>query len=94
MGSTITLSRLEAYDRSRNNVFNDALGAEEYSWYGWNKWEGSTKDTWNLIGRLTWSEDGGNLDWWNDRTLSCWLGPGYVHFTTYNFCQNGCDDFN
>jgi len=53
------------------------------------------KDTWNLIGRLTWDDvDNENLNWWADRTLSVWAGPGYFHYTTYTYKSNCCDDFN
>jgi hypothetical protein len=43
---------------------------------------------------MTPAETNGNADWWADRTLTVWAGPGYLHFTTYNFCQRGCDNFN
>lgn len=53
-GKTVTINRGEGYDRSRNFIFDDATGAEEYGWYGWARYNGY-KDGWNLIGRLTWS---------------------------------------
>lgn len=98
-GKTVQISRDETYDKSRNFLYNDAVGAEEYSFYGWNKHEGwKSRGTdlsgFNLIGRLTWSENTGNADWWNDRILLIFQGPWYLQFSTYNFCQNGCDDFN
>jgi len=46
------------------------------------------------MGRLTIQEDAGNANWWGDRTLVVWAGPGYFHFTTYDFCFNGCDNWN
>lgn len=93
-GKTVTLNRAQNYDKSRNTIIPDVNGAEEYSWYGWSRYEGY-KDYWNLIGRLTWEDVGvGNADWWADRTLSVWAGPDFIHFTTYTFDRYGNDDYN
>lgn len=34
------------------------------------------------------------MNWWADRTLAAFAGPGYIHLSTYNFCAKGCDSFN
>lgn len=34
------------------------------------------------------------MDWWGDRTLACWAGPGYIHFATNTYGDKGNDNFN
>lgn len=89
----ISTVRSQNYDKSTSSDHTTA-GAFEYGWYGWSKWVPAYKDTWNLIMRFSHHENGGDADWWGDRTLNVWAGPGYLHFTTYNYCYNGCDDWN
>jgi hypothetical protein len=77
--------------------FDEYEGADEYSVYGWGKWDRS--DAWygwhNLI-RLTQNDPsyGGNAENPGDRTLAIWVGPGFFHFTTYTEFYKGGDNWN
>lgn len=73
------------------------MGAEEYAWWGWFKWEEPAwRDTWHIMMRLSLMENHIDASYLGDRTLNLWLNPNgeYLHFSTFNVQHNGGDDVN
>nr|AWX67867.1 carboxy-terminal crystallin fold protein [Philasterides dicentrarchi] len=84
-----------------NNInkwtFEGLNGVQEYAVYGWVKWDFiQGKQPWHNIYRFSGMKEGmiQNMSKIGDRDLVCWVGNGYLHFSTYSFNWHGGHNVN
>lgn len=80
-------------DNEAKEVFYENLdGVKDYSVYGWARWHYTNKKkAWHLLFRLfpARTEELGNAGRPEDRNIACWVGNGYLHFSTTTFNYYG-----
>lgn len=72
--------------------FNDLDYPTEYAVYGWARWASTaSKGPWHNLYMFTphSAENSGDLSKPGDRTLVCWVGAGFLYFSTSSFDYYG-----